>query len=225
MSEITIVSYDGTTNDDDAVALGRVFAEAGARLILAYVRHNTNAYRANELEESAAEELLQRGVAALGEVPAETRTTVHGKTSEGLKQLAAEEGASLVVFGSEYRTAAGHVEPQKSTLAMLEGGPTAVAIAPAGYAYNGIRTIGLLAGVDDHAAIDTADALAKHFGATITDATHNVDLLIVGSRPEAPEGRAMISAQAEKAIENANTPVLVTARGVALKFRAVAAVA
>jgi nucleotide-binding universal stress UspA family protein len=225
MSETTIVSYDGTSNDDDAVALAAVLSEAGARLILAYVRHNTTAYRPNELEESAAEALLQRGVEALGEIPSETRVVVHGKTSEGLKQIVAEENASLVVFGSEYRTAVGHVEPQKSTLAMLESGPTAVAIAPAGYARKSFKTIGLLAGLDDHAAIDTAQALASHFGATVTDATHNVDLLIVGSRPEAPEGRAMISSQAEKAIENANAPVLVVARGVALRFRAAAHVA
>ena len=32
-----IVSYDGTANEDDAVALGRVFADAGADVSLAYV--------------------------------------------------------------------------------------------------------------------------------------------------------------------------------------------
>ena len=34
-----IVSYDGTENDDDALALARVFGDAGAALGLAYVRH------------------------------------------------------------------------------------------------------------------------------------------------------------------------------------------
>ena len=54
----------------------------------------------------------------------------------------------------------------------------------------------------------------------MADATQAVDLLIVGSRPEAPHGRTMISARAENAIEGCSAPVLVVARGVALSFRA-----
>ena len=33
-----IVSYDGTANEDDAVALGRLLGQAGAEVSLAYVR-------------------------------------------------------------------------------------------------------------------------------------------------------------------------------------------
>lgn len=40
MSAKIIVSYDGTANEDDAIALGRVFARAGGEVSLAYVRHN-----------------------------------------------------------------------------------------------------------------------------------------------------------------------------------------
>src|SRR6478609_4403101 len=39
MSTKIIVSYDGTANEDDAIALGRIFARAGAEVSLAYVRH------------------------------------------------------------------------------------------------------------------------------------------------------------------------------------------
>ena len=35
-----IVSYDGTDNDRDALALGKVLLDAGATLALAYVRHS-----------------------------------------------------------------------------------------------------------------------------------------------------------------------------------------
>lgn len=217
----TIVSYDGTANDHDALALARVFADAGASLLLTYVRHTTQLRRDREqLEEQDAETLLDRGIAGLGDVAAERRVVVHASTSEGIKALAAQENAQLIVFGSEYRTPHGRVSPQKSTQSLLEGGPAAVAIAPVGYQEHPVRTIGLLAGLDDHAAIDTAHSLAGHFGATVTDATQGVDLLIVGSRPEAPEGRAMISATAENAIEGSNAPVLVVARGVALTFDA-----
>ena len=45
-----------------------------------------------------------------------------------------------------------------------------------------------------------------------------VDLLVVGSRPEASDGRVMLSAQAENAIEDATYPILVLPRGVAVRF-------
>ena len=39
MATKIIVSYDGTANDTDALALGRLLARAGGSLELAYVRH------------------------------------------------------------------------------------------------------------------------------------------------------------------------------------------
>ena len=39
MSTKIIVSYDGTNNEDDAIALGRIFARAGGEVSVAYVRH------------------------------------------------------------------------------------------------------------------------------------------------------------------------------------------
>lgn len=220
MAPVTIVSYDGTSSDDDALEFARVFGEAGSELVLAYVRHSTRVDAGRErLEESEAKALLDRGAAALDGVETRCQVVVHASTSEGLKELAKSSGAGLVVFGSEYRTPAGRVSPQHSTQALLDDGPTAIAIAPSGYRARNVNTIGLLAQLDDHAAIDTAHALARHFQAQVTDATHDVDLLIVGSRPEAPEGRTMISAHAQNVIEGATAPVLVVARGVALSFR------
>lgn len=214
----TIVSYDGTQNDEDALTLAHVLGDAGAKLILAYVRHAAAGHDADQ-----AQELLDRGAATLGNagnLGVETRVVVHASTSEGLKQLARSEGAQLIVFGSDYRTPAGRIAPQQSTQALLQGGPAAIAIAPAGYEASEIKTIGLLAGLDDSAAIDTAHALANQFGANVTDKNYNVDLLIVGSRPEAGEGQTMISAQAENAIIGTEAPVLVVGRGVAVDFGA-----
>ena len=54
-----IVSYDGTNNEDDAIALGRVFARAGAEVALAYVRHTQEPEPEREvLAEQEAEALL-----------------------------------------------------------------------------------------------------------------------------------------------------------------------
>ena len=63
-----IVSYDGTNNEDDAIALGRVFARAGAEVALAYVRHTQEPEPEREVlaEQGEAEALLQRGVELLG---------------------------------------------------------------------------------------------------------------------------------------------------------------
>jgi nucleotide-binding universal stress UspA family protein len=220
MAPHTIVSYDDTLNDHDALELARVLSEAGAEITLAYVRHTTRSERAREeLEEHEAEALLERGARWLGDLDVERRVVVHASTGEGLKWLADQDEADVVVFGSDYRTAAGHVAPQRSAQRLLEGGRAAVAIAPANYRSGGadkIHTVGVLG--DDRAADDTAHSLADRFGATVVDRTHNVDLLVVASRPEAPVGRVMVSARAENAIGDAHCPVLVVARGVPVDF-------
>jgi nucleotide-binding universal stress UspA family protein len=219
-----IISYDDTLNDHDALMFGRVLAEAGASITLAYVRHTTQA-RADreELEEHEAEDLLERGARWLGDLDVSRRIVVSASTGEGLKWLAEQEDADIVVFGSDYRTAAGHVAPQHSTQTLLEGGPAAVAIAPANYRSARelqIRRIGVLADPGDDAAIETARELADQLHAALTRDERQVDLLIVGSRSEAPVGRVMVTAQAQNAIENSTAPVLVVARGVALHFAA-----
>lgn len=218
-----IVSYDGTLNDQDALGLAGVLAGAGLELVLSYVRHSTVSQQSREeLEEHEAEELLERGARWLGDLDVERRVVVHASTGEGLRQLAEQTDADLIVFGSDYRTPAGHVVPQASAQRLLEGGHTSLAIAPAGYAAvreHRIHALGLLADLDDHAAIDTAHALAGHYNATVAGEGHGVDLLIVGSRREAAEGQVLVSARAQNAIEQATCPVLVVARGVPVRFR------
>jgi nucleotide-binding universal stress UspA family protein len=222
MSLNAIVSYDDTTNDHDALMLGSVLADAGARLTLAYVRHTTQTEHVREdLEEHEAEALLERGAQWLDDADVQRRVVVSASTGEGLKWLAEQEEADIVVFGSDYRTAPGHVSPQHSAQTLLEGGPSAVAIAPANYRSERtpqIRTIGVLAAPGDDAAIETARELAEALGATLTRDERRVDLLVVGSRSEAPDGRVMITSHAQNEIENATAPVLVVARGVPLQF-------
>jgi hypothetical protein len=42
MSPRAIISYDDTPGDHDALMLGRILADSGADLTLAYVRHCTH---------------------------------------------------------------------------------------------------------------------------------------------------------------------------------------
>lgn len=222
-----IISYDDTPGDHDALMLGRILADAGAALTLAYVRHCVHGNCSQErLEEDEAEALLGRGARWLAGVPVDTQVVVSPSTPEGLRWLAEREHAAIIVFGSEYRTPPGHVAPQHSTQTLLEAGPAAVAIAPADYRVDRtrrIRRIGMLAAPGDDTTLATARALADSFGATLTRDERQVDLLVIGSRIEAPAGTVMVSAQAQNEIENATCPVLVVPRGVAIDFPAVLA--
>jgi nucleotide-binding universal stress UspA family protein len=222
MAPHAIISYDDSQNDYDALMLGRMFQELGVRLTLAYVRHTTQLRRDREqLEVHEAEALLERGARLLDDAYAERRVVLSGSTAEGLGWLAAEEEADLIVFGSEYRTGAGHVSLCRSAQTLLERGPAALAIAPAGYQHHPERpvdTIGVLPGSADEAAIETAFSLASRLEAQVVDRERGVDLLVVGSRSEAREGRVMISARSQNAIEEATSPVIVAARAVPLGF-------
>ena len=222
MATKAIISYDDTPNDQDALMLGRVLADAGAELMLAYVRHAPeDEHEREQLEEHGAELLLEHGARLLGDLDVERRVVLNGSTAEGLKGLALREDADVIVFGSEYRTAAGHVSPQNSAQALLEGSPAAIAIAPASYRSEQATTfgrVGLLAAPGDDAALETARELAESLGARLSRDEPHVDVLVVGSRPEAPEGRVLLSSHAQHQVENATSPVLVVPRGVTVRF-------
>lgn len=222
MATHAIVSYDDTQNDHDALMLGRILRDAGAKLTLAYVRHATDSRPDREqLAEHEAEALLERGTAWLEEPYVEHRVVVSASTGAGLSWLAGEIAADVVVFGSEYRTPRGHVAIGRSAQTLLENGAVAVALAPADYSTvrdREISSIGIMRGTADEAAIETAYALATRYDAKVLDSDRNVDLVVVGSRPEARHGRVMVSSSAQNAIEEAGTPVLVVARGLPLTF-------
>src|ERR1700719_4048558 len=126
-----IVSYDGTANEDDAIALGRLLGAADAEVSLAYVRHTQEPDSNREtLAEAEAQELLERGIGLLGDSEAGRYVVTDRSTPEGLASLAARLGADVIVFCSDSHTAKGHVSIGNSAARLLEGGRTAIAIAP-----------------------------------------------------------------------------------------------
>ncbi len=221
MSTKIIVSYDGTANEDDAIALGRVFARAGAEVALAYVRHSQEADAERERHaQSEAEELLARGAELFGRADVARHVVIDRSTPRGLSTLAAGEGASVVVFCSDSHTANGHVAIGNSAQQLLEGGPVAVAIAPVGLADSEVNVQSIVAiGDADGGARATADALAGALGATVAPvANDEAGLLVVDSRPETERGRVAISASAAHLVEIATCSVLVLPRGSAVAF-------
>jgi nucleotide-binding universal stress UspA family protein len=224
MSKI-IISYDGTNNEDDAIALGRIFAGAGDSVSVAYVRHahEPDSQREEQIQREA-EQLVQRGAALLGGSEVARHVVTDRSTPEGLRNLAEREGADVIVFCSDSHTAKGHVAVGNSAERLLEGGTTAIAIAPAGLAESGKdATVHQIVAVGDGdggpGARATADGLARALGANVEPVVdENSDLLVIDSRPEAAPGTVSLSASAGHLVEIATCSVLVVPRGITLSF-------
>ena len=215
MSTDLIVSYDGTPNDDDALALGKLLAQTGASMALAYVRHSREFDpRREELAEHDAQRRLEHGAAGLGDPDVPRHIVVSASTGTGLEELAESEQASVIVFGSDYRTPPGHAEPGTTAQHLLEGGPVAIAIAAAGLRTKGDAAIKWIAvGPDgDGAAQQTADLLAAKLGATIVEAGE-ADLIVVGSQPGGPAGKVSLGGASRSMLNSTQGSVLVVVAG------------
>jgi hypothetical protein len=214
MTTDLIISYDGTQNDDDAVALGRLLAQTGFSAALAYVRHSREFDpRREQVAQHDAEQRLERG-AAMMDGPVARHIVVGAATGDVLGELAQREGASIVVFGSDYRTPLGRAEAGTSAQRLLEGGPVAIAVAAAGLRAkpdSAIRSIAVpYAGPVNDDARATAAALAAKLGATVVDAHADpIDLIVVGSHEGAPPGRVTVAGEVRTELNSARSSVLV----------------
>jgi nucleotide-binding universal stress UspA family protein len=217
VSSDLIVSYDGTPNDDDALALGRLLAKTGAGLALAYIRHSREFDpRREQLAQHDAERRLESGLAWLGDPGIPTHVVFSGSTGEGLEQLAESERASVIVFGSDYRTPPGRAEPGTSAQRLLEGGSVAIAVAAAGLrslSDVAIETIAVSAVDGDAAAQETADALAAKLGASIVDLAAETDLIVVGSQPNGSSRRITLSGSSRTMLNALRGSVIVVPSG------------
>lgn len=217
MSARVIVSYDGTPNDDDALILGRALSGGGGALALAYVRHSRVLDpRREELAQHDAERRLSAGVDLLGDRDVSAHVLFNASTNEGLEQLAEAQGAGLVVFGSDYRTAPGRAEPGNTAQRLLDGGPLAVAVARAGLRLVPAEPLATVAAAnpgDDPAVSTTVDALVQRLGLIrVEPGSASVDLIVVGSQPGATAGTLVLGGAARGSLNTARGSVLVLAR-------------
>lgn len=208
MSTKIIVSYDGTANEDDAIALGRILGAAGAEVALAYVAHTDDSV-------GDTQNVLNRGIELLGNPNAAAHVVTDRSTPDGLAALAEAEGAEVVVFCSDSHTAKGHVSIGNSAQRLLQGGRVAVAIAPVDLAERGTGISQVVAvGDGDGGARETAEALAGALGAQVSPvANEHTDLVVIDSRADAAEGTVSISSSAGHLIEISRCAVLVLPRG------------
>lgn len=223
MSSDLIVSYDGTPNDDDALALGRLLARTGASLSLAYIRHSREFDPAREeLAQHDAVRRLEQGAAWLQDPDIPKHVVFSGSTGEGLERLAEAEKASAIVFGSDYRTPPGRAEPGTSAERLLGGGSVAIAVAAAGLRSVGdaaITSIAVAPG-GDSAAAETAEALAASLAArTVELDSTPVDLIVVGSQPGATPAHITLSGATRTLLNSASLgSVLVLPAGAPLSL-------
>ena len=223
MSTDVIISYDGTANDDDALALGELLAHDSTSVALAYIRHSPEFDpKREELARHDAERRLEQGAARLGKPELPRHVVFSASTGAGLEDLASSEGASLIVFGSDYRTPPGHAEPTTSAQRLLEIGGIGIAVAAAGLRDNpdaSIDSIAVPAVVEDESAKQTAEALAQKLGATVLAAeAADADLIVVGSQPGAPAGRVVLSGSARTMLDASLGSVLVVPSGKPLRL-------
>ena len=188
-------------------------------MALAYVRHTREGDDAREqIAQHDAEQMLERGALGLADCDAVDRhVVIHASTPAGLEQLAAVQGARVIVFGSEYRTSPGRAEPGTSAQQLLDGAPVAIAVAAAGLRVSrtpSIATIAVAPADQDSAAEEAARNLASALGADSGDA--GADLGVVGSQPGSPSGRISLSGSARAALNAMRGSVLVVPSGMPL---------
>jgi nucleotide-binding universal stress UspA family protein len=205
-----VVAYDGSLHADDALVLARRLANVtGGSLELAHVYH-THPVQHGAESSHAGREVFRRQVAAA--------TT----TATGLRELAAREGVDILVFGSASDATPGRVHPGSAARRLLQNGPSALAFAPVGYGAGAEARLSTLAAIEDDAAGSarrTATMLAELAAGRVVDG-EQADLLVLGSRPGAPERTLQVSPAAERAIQRAASPVLVVPRTSALDLEA-----
>lgn len=175
-----VIGYDDGEQAGDALALGRDLALAtDAEILVAGVYHfepffdtvgwgNTPPPPDTRPEREAA--VLERIASAAPE--AEGRAVGSPSPARGLRDLAEEVSADLVVVGSCHRGRAGRILAGSVGERLLHASPCAVAIAPLGFAVredSGIDSVGV--GYDGtpeaDVALEAAKSLARAAGARL----------------------------------------------------------
>jgi nucleotide-binding universal stress UspA family protein len=221
-----VVGIDGTPRSEDAVAFATVLARlAGTGLLLAYVYGS---------EESLADAhaLLDPRRDAVSHLTVEITAYADASPARGLARIASARGADIIVVGSSHRAGVGLVVPGSTGERLLHDSDRAVAIVPAfwrsrhagppvrfGCGYDG--------SVQAEAALATATALTQVASGeldvidsatdpvyALVERSHELDLLVLGSRGKSPVNAAVTGSVSTHVIRDAACPVLVVTHDV-----------
>ena len=164
--------------------------------------------------------------------PGAFRIVQAGSPAQGLQRLARERQTDVVVLGASHRSLPGRVFPGSVTEQTLHDAPCAVLVATAGYAAGyaagrPLRQLGVaydgspeaqaaravaqrLAAARDDVSVRTIDA-ADPVHALI-EASHELDLLLLGSRGRGRLHRALLGSISAPVVRGAACPLLLVPR-------------
>jgi nucleotide-binding universal stress UspA family protein len=265
-----LVATDGRDGGLDAAALARQLVAPDGQLLLVHIHHGYPiAAKAETGEyERAARTDAQALLARVSEETGIGSFKAHGAPSvgRGLRDLAEQESADLVVIGATRRAPIANIFVGDATRETLRAARGAVAVAPVGYAErpDAISTVGLAydashesraaaavardLGVELDAKLSAIQVLdipayilysdrpagtpgksplelaagdiAKlgefeprvsfgYVGNELADATHTVDLLVMGSRSVGRVGKLLRSSRSQNLARRARCPLLI----------------
>jgi nucleotide-binding universal stress UspA family protein len=129
MERKIVIGYEPTTSGNDALHLGRLLAEvlAATPVVATVVPRN----RSFEGMDGATFADVEH---ALDGIEHENRTVAARSPVGGLRRLAADAGAPLIVLGSSWRGPAGKALMGGTGESLIHGAECAVAVAPIGFA-------------------------------------------------------------------------------------------
>jgi nucleotide-binding universal stress UspA family protein len=170
-----LVGVDGRQGGRDAIALAHRLAPPHAIITLAHV-YGSGWLLPRGIEVTAglqredSERMLKRQRRDAG-IDAQLESCWHSSPGRGLHELAARNGADLLVVGSSRHALLGRALVGDDTRAALNGCPCAIAVAPRGYVDTDrpFQTIGVGydGSAEGQAALDAAREIGRPWGAAI----------------------------------------------------------
>ena len=178
MYDRIILGYDNTEQSRDALALARLLASGGDRsIVVSNVIPRPTPFDAKtreyvKLVREHDHAMLDPALEALAGLRVDARRIESPSPARGLHELADDEGASLIVIGSTHRGPVGRVVIGSVGEILLAGTPTAVAVAPKGFAARVPAALssvsaGFNRALEGHAALRAAAALASDLRAKL----------------------------------------------------------
>jgi nucleotide-binding universal stress UspA family protein len=167
-----LVGLDGSESDSEALALAQRLVDPDGVMILASVEAHRSFRLPHARPGQAAAEVLGAARAEVeGQVAVRCIERTAASAARGLTEIGEDERADVVVLGSRRAAPEGRVTPGRTALRLLQGGPCAVAVAPAGAGeHDRFRHVGVAydGSPEAGAALVAAYAIAARDGAAVS---------------------------------------------------------
>ena len=171
-----LIGYDGSSQGDDALGLGRRISEVLdatpiVATVIAHVPHGAKEDEFNEAVSKFCEPLFAKALERLDGLEVAVEPVIHDSPAAGIYQLAEWEKPTAIVIGSTRHGRSGRVLVGTLGGSLLSGVSSSVAVAPRGYASGESALARIGVAVDGRSeswrALAAAAILAKKTGAPL----------------------------------------------------------